>query len=67
METLKLSKYYKHHGPPVWIKSENFDDFIKKHKTVYVDQGSLVVDVKREYTEIKNYALSLLKEELKNV
>lgn len=67
LETLKLSKYFKHHGPPVWIKGQYFDEFISKHKNVYVSEGSLTVDMKRKYTDIKSYALSVLKEEFKNV
>jgi tRNA nucleotidyltransferase (CCA-adding enzyme) len=65
--TLKLSKYFKHFGPPVWVVGTNFDEFISKHKNVYVDSGSLVVDLKRKYADIAAFALSLLKEELKDV
>ncbi len=67
LETKKLSKYKKHFGPPVWIKKENFNSFIKKHKNVYVSEGCLVCDSKREFEDIKKFTLSILKKELSGI
>lgn len=66
-ETLKLSKFKKHVGPPVWLPDKYFDDFIKKWKTVYISDTNLAVDLQREYTDIAKYASKILKGELKNV
>jgi len=67
IETLKLSKYRKHKGPAVWINPDFFDKFVKKWKSSYVQGTDIVVDVKREFSDIKSYALKIIKEEMKNV
>ncbi len=67
METIRLSKYKKHYGPPVWINKKHFDAFIKKWKKVYVDNVNLVCDIKRKETNIRKMVMNILSEELKNV
>ncbi len=49
----KLPPVKKIYGPPVWVKQEHFDSFIKKHKKVWVEGSRLVADAKREYTNAK--------------
>lgn len=67
IETLKLSNFRKHIGPNVWINPDFFDKFVKKWKNCYIYDTSIVVDVKREFSDVKKYASKVLKEEMKNV
>lgn len=67
METLKISKTYKHLGPPVWIEPQHFNAFIKKWKHVYVSGTNLATDLKRSTTNISDIVLRLLEGELKDV
>ena len=51
----------------MWVPSDNFDAFLEKHKKVSVENTNLIVDVKREFTDVKQLVLKILKEELKDV
>ena len=67
LETLKISKTYKHLGPPVWIAAEHFNAFVKKWKHVYVSGSNLATDLKRSTTDVSKIAMKLLEGELKDV
>lgn len=67
IETLKLSKFKKHYGPPVWIDKDNYNAFVRKYKNVYVDNINLVTDVKRKSTNIKEIVTDYLNKELKKL
>ena len=67
IETLELSKYEKHYGPPIWVPSENFNAFLEKHPDARVEETTLVVDEKREFTDVRKLALKFIKEELADV
>ncbi len=62
-ETLKLSKYKRHYGPPVHIGKKHFDEFMKKWENrVYTCDNHLCADVPRKYASIREFANKLLKE-----
>jgi len=62
-----LPRTMKHIGPPIRLK-ENIDDFIKKWKNdprvtkkPYEKNGRYYVEIKREYTNIKNLLMNQIK------
>lgn len=65
--TLELSKYEKQYGPPVWVPSENFDAFLQKHPEARAEDTSLVVDVKREFTDVRKLVNKIIKAEFEDV
>jgi len=67
VETLKLSSYRKHMGPNIWIGPEYFDKFIRKWPNAYVYDTSIVVDVKRSFSDIRQFVSKILKESLGNI
>lgn len=67
IETITLSKYRKHFGPPVWVPADNFDAFLEKHPDAKTENTNIIVDVKREFTDVKKLVLSIIKEELNDV
>jgi len=67
LETIKLSKFKKHVGPPVWIPSPHFEKFVKKWKNVYVSGTNLAADSRRKFSDVKKFVSRVIREELKNV
>ena len=62
-----LSETFEHVGPPVNLK-ENIDDFFKKWKDdpkvvkkPYEKNGRLFVEIKRDYTDIKDFLVDQIK------
>jgi tRNA nucleotidyltransferase (CCA-adding enzyme) len=62
-----LSETFEHAGPPVNLK-ENIDDFFKKWKDdpkvvkkPYEKNGRLFVEIKRDYTDIKDFLVDQIK------
>jgi tRNA nucleotidyltransferase (CCA-adding enzyme) len=65
LETLKLSKFRKHAGPPAWVSPKFFDIFIKKWPKAYIYGSSLFADVNRGFSDIRKFSEKVLREELK--
>lgn len=65
-ETLKVSKFKTHYGPPVHIDKKYFDEFVKlweKKKTpIYVHNNRLCVDVPRKYKDVDGLLKKLFRE-----
>ncbi len=62
LETLKVSNYTKHYGPPVWVRKKDFDNFLKKWKNVYPYEIYMVSDRKR--VSVLNFVKKVIKDEL---
>ncbi len=57
-QTTSMSKKRKWMGPPVWVKGPHFDNFLEKHRFVYVDGDMLVADI--DGKDIKETLLDIL-------